>query len=130
MIDARGSLFKISQEPFKECFYSVSKRGVIRGMHLQKGTSKVIFVMRGTALDVVVDKDGNYTERILYPESGPITIPEDYYHGFLALEDNTTMMYLQSELYDPAKERGIRYDSFDFNWPIENPILSERDRNL
>jgi dTDP-4-dehydrorhamnose 3,5-epimerase-like enzyme len=51
-------------------------------------------------------------------------------HGFLALEDDTVVVYKTSTVHSPSHDAGVRWDSFGFVWPVETPILSERDRSF
>ena len=59
-------------------------------------------------------------------------VPEGFAHGFLTLEDDCHVMYQVSNFYTPGKERGIRWNdpSFNIQWGVENPILSEKDSVL
>jgi dTDP-4-dehydrorhamnose 3,5-epimerase-like enzyme len=50
-------------------------------------------------------------------------------HGFLSLEDNSGMLYSTSAEYAPDYDVGIQWDSFEYNWPIKNPVVSARDDN-
>ena len=54
-------------------------------------------------------------------------IPKGFAHGFLTLSKSATTFYFVSGEYNKDADDGVRYDSFDFNWGINNPILSERD---
>lgn len=116
---------------FAESFCSTNKKDVIRGMHMQD-TEKVVYVTSGKVLDVVLDPDtGRCVTTQLSAENGKVMyIPKQYAHGFLSLEDNTTMVYLQTRMYDATRETGIRYDSFGFKWPVKKPIVSQRDMQL
>ena len=49
-------------------------------------------------------------------------------HGFLSLENNTIVQYLVDKEYDPKNDRGVLWNSIDFIWPIEFPLLSDRDK--
>ena len=56
-------------------------------------------------------------------------IPEDFAHGFQTLTDNTEVFYQMSEFYHPECARGIRWNdpAFGIEWPLTNPIISDRD---
>tara|TARA_A200000113_G_C8834723_1_gene344858 strand:+ start:776 stop:1276 length:501 start_codon:yes stop_codon:yes gene_type:complete len=143
--DNRGSfkkvfeIDKVKNQTFslEECFYSVSKKNVIRGMHWQKRPyehNKIVFVISGKILDVVlcIDKDnlnfGKYIALELSDmENKSLFIPKGYAHGFLSLEDNTSVVYLTDKKHSAKHDSGIRYDSFSYDWPVRNPIVSERD---
>lgn len=125
---------------FKESFYSVSKKGVLRGMHFQlppHDHSKLVYVTDGEILDVAVDirKDsptfGQYFSTILSSENvKSLYLDKGIAHGFLTLSECATVVYLTSTVHSPESEVGISWNSFGFNWQKINPIMSERDRSL
>jgi dTDP-4-dehydrorhamnose 3,5-epimerase len=59
-------------------------------------------------------------------------IPPGCAQGFQTLEDDTELLYLISEFYDPSLQRGVRWDDPALNiaWPTEPTVLSERDRSF
>ncbi|MGH7980207.1 MAG: dTDP-4-dehydrorhamnose 3,5-epimerase family protein, partial [Limisphaerales bacterium] len=59
-----------------------------------------------------------------------IFIPEGFAHGFLALEDNTFVNYVANRPHSPPHDAGVAAASIGFSWPVENPILSARDKSL
>jgi len=145
--DERGGFIKTyNQSNFKELgldvdvkerYFSTSHKNVIRGMHFQippLDHIKLVTVMQGAIIDVVLDMRkksstfGQYLSIELNSEAGKtIYIPKGFAHGFLALEDYSIVEYNQTTEYTPKNDEGIRYDSFGFNWGINNPIISERD---
>ncbi len=106
-------------------------------MHIQitpKDHSKLVYVTKGSIMDVVVDirksslSYGQYTAIELNENNRKsIYIPPGCVHGFLSLEDNTCTVYLQTTTYSESHDTGIKFDSFGFDWGIKNPIVSERD---
>ena len=125
---------------FKESFYSISKKNVLRGMHFQLPPydhAKLVYVTQGEILDVVVDirklspTYGKYfsirlsdkNRKSLYMEKG-------FAHGFLTLSDSATVVYLINSEYSPEHDTGIHWNSFGFNWPNSQPIISKRDELL
>lgn len=122
---------------FKEFYYSVSQKDVIRGMHFQTPPfehSKLVFVNQGSIIDVVVDVRklspayGKYFSIELTDLNGiALYIPVGLAHGFCSKVDNTIVNYLQTSVYSKENDVGILYNSFGFDWQVENPILSERD---
>lgn len=120
---------------------SFSKKGVVRGLHLQlppSGQAKFVSVISGSVLDVVVDlRNGSPTfgetyQLVLSSErQNAFYIPEGFAHGFAALEDSY-FIYKCSSHYQPQSETGIRWNDPDLhiNWPFQNPILSDKDREL
>ena len=123
---------------FKESFYSISKRNVIRGMHFQlppHDYAKLVYVTAGEAIDVVLDIRKNaptYGEYISVQLSGEnarqIYIPKGFAHGFAVISNSATVTYLQTAVHAPEHDTGIRWDSFGLDWNIKTPILSQRDR--
>ena len=125
---------------FKQDNISISKKNVLRGLHLQinpKSQLKLVQVLKGKILDVIVDlrKDsptfGQY-EKILLDsvERKMICIPEGCAHGFLSLEDDTIFAYKCNKSYDSNYEITLNWNDNDLNidWGIKNPIISKKDK--
>ncbi len=148
--DARGTFVKtfhrevfrqlgLDFEPREE-FFSTSAKNVLRGMHFQlppAAHAKLVYCIAGRVLDVVLDlrKDsptfGRSVARELNATSREMFfIPVGFAHGFLALEDGATMVYQTSTVHSPAHDAGIVWNSFGFDWPVKNPIMSERDQKF
>ena len=120
---------------------SVSKKSVIRGIHFSNslaGQTKYVTCTFGKVLDVIVDlRVGSPTFlNVEYIELNPsvgnsIFVPTGVGHGFVAIEDESTVSYLLSTAYDPTTEQTIYPfdDQLGIDWKTENPILSSRDRN-
>jgi dTDP-4-dehydrorhamnose 3,5-epimerase len=94
-------------------------------------------VTKGKVFDVVVDmrKDsktfGQWEGFELSAQNYKmLLVPSGFAHGFLTLEDDTIFQYKCSEFYHPESESGIVWNDpdLDINWPIENPILLEKDK--
>jgi dTDP-4-dehydrorhamnose 3,5-epimerase len=146
--DQRGSFVKTYHErlfdelgiPFKprEEFFSVSHKNVVRGMHFQLSPAahdKLVYCPAGRVLDVVVDLRKSSTtfgktmsRELSAANRQMLFIPVGFAHGFLALEDNTMMVYQTSTVHSPEHDAGILWNSFGFQWPVKDPILSDRDR--
>lgn len=115
---------------------SDSVAGVIRGLHFHRRQSDWWVCVRGRIVAVLHDlrrSSPTYgtTQGIELPgdSSLGIYIPPGVAHGFGAIEDST-LTYLVDHPYDSTDEFGIRYDDpvVAFDWPITDPILSDRDR--
>lgn len=149
--DQRGSFVKIFSKDFlfknygldfkvEEFFYSISCQKVIRGMHFQKKPyeqAKIIYVSKGSITDVLLDlrKESetylNYDSIELNSESDMfLYIPRGIAHGFLAKEENSIVNYLVDNVYFSKKEDGILWNSFGYNWNINDPIISDRDSSF
>lgn len=120
----------------REEFYSLSRRDVVRGMHLQlppHDHDKIVYCPQGRALDVLLDlrKGEGYgrSRGVLLGAGEPalVFIPRGVAHGFKALEDDTLMVYKTSSEHAPTHDAGVRWDSFGFDWDCAAPLTSERD---
>lgn len=120
--------------------HSRSSKGVLRGLHLQKSRpqGKLVRVTRGEVFDVAVDLRQNSStygqwEGVILSEDNKLQfwIPPGFAHGFLTLSEIADFQYKCSEYYDPEDELSILWSDPDLNikWPIDNPTLSEKDKN-
>lgn len=127
-------------ENFSESYFSRSHKGVLRGMHYQSSPheiSKLIFCSEGEVIDVFLDLRfdsdtfGKFESVKMTRENGVhVYLPIGIAHGFQVLSENATIHYLQSKVYDKNNDTGILWDSFGMNWPLSNPITSERDSSF
>ena len=121
---------------------SMSSRGVLRGLHFQKGEfsqAKLVRVLQGTVVDVAGDLRkssptfGKYVMVELSAENKrQLFIPRGFAHGFQVLSDTAVFTYKVDNIYAPQAECSIRYDDpkIGIAWPITNPqelLLSEKD---
>jgi dTDP-4-dehydrorhamnose 3,5-epimerase len=121
-----------------ESFLTRSKAGVIRGMHFQVGEAahdKLVCCPKGRVLDVVVDvrPESAYFNRPVAVEisehrNTALLIGKGYGHGFLALDDDSWMLYSTTTIHNPELDCGVLWSSIDFDWPVQHPVISERDR--
>lgn len=118
-----------------------AKKGVLRGLHFQKGEAaqaKLVRCIRGAVLDVAVDmRKGSPTymkwEAVELSEQNyrQLLVPRGFLHGFLTLTDGVEFVYKVDNYYDKEADRSIRWDDPDLNidWGIKDPILSDKDKN-
>lgn len=119
---------------------SLSRRGVVRGLHFQRdpyAQAKYVAVLRGRVVDVVVDirpgsrTFGRWAMVELSAENGKaLYVPRGFAHGFQSLEDDTLVLYAVDNVYAPQAEAGIRWDDPDLGirWPIrDDAVLSKKD---
>lgn len=116
-----------------------SQKGVLRGLHFQRGESaqaKLVRCTKGEVLDVAVDlRSGSptYLQWIAVELSADnkkqLLIPRGFAHGFLTLTDGVEFLYKADNYYDPKADRSIAWGdpSIGVHWGIENPILSDKD---
>ena len=121
---------------FRESYYSVSHRNVIRGMHFQRpphAHDKLVYVTQGQIIDVVVDlrpSSPSYKQYVAVPLSEhqhAIFLPQGCAHGFLTLSETATVVYNVTTVYAPMSDSGIHWNSIGYDWPVELPIVSDRD---
>jgi dTDP-4-dehydrorhamnose 3,5-epimerase len=148
--DTRGFFFEsYNQQEFKvhgitvnfvQDNHSKSVKNTLRGLHYQinPGQAKLVRVVVGEVFDVAVDiRFGSPTfgqwlgAKLSAGNKKQVFIPAGFAHGFCVLSDVAEFEYKCSEFYSPNNERGIRWNDPDLNikWPVEQPILSEKDRN-
>lgn len=118
--------------------HSHSRRGTLRGLHYQLNhpQGKLVYVITGEIFDVVVDirpgspTFGRWLGTTLSAENKrQLFVPEGFAHGLCVLSETADVMYKCTDLYAPGDEYGILWSdpTIDIVWPMENPILSEKD---
>jgi len=130
-------------EKFVQDNYSVSKKGVVRGLHYQLppfAQGKLVQVLSGKVWDVAVDiRKGSATFgkwlglELSASDSRLFYIPAGFAHGFIALEDGTQFMYKCTAEYNKESEGGIIYNDADLKieWPMfDNIEVSDKDLEL
>ena len=126
---------------FVQCNVSYNRlAGTLRGMHFQvepHGEAKLVRCTMGVVYDVIVDiRPDSPTYLVSFgielsaANRNALLIPHGFAHGFQALRDDTEVLYKMSEFFHPASARGIRWDDpvLALRWPMDNPILSDKDR--
>lgn len=149
-VDQRGQFTKVFHEKtfkdlglettFKEEYFSVSYRGVLRGMHFQTPPEdhvKLVYCSQGSVLDVVLDiRRGSptYGQVEAFELTGNkgecLYIPKGFAHGFYTLSESATMVYKVSTMHSPSNDEGILWSSFGMKWPNQHPTLSQRDSSF
>jgi dTDP-4-dehydrorhamnose 3,5-epimerase len=153
--DKRGNFFEIFNKKifkdktgleidFVQDNQSTSQRGVLRGLHMQKGIfsqAKFVRVIKGSVLDIVVDvrKDSStygehFSIELSEDNNKQLFVPRGFLHGFVTLEDQTIFSYKCDNYYKPESEVGVIFNDKDLNinWkiPLVDIMLSEKDANL
>nr|BAT24213.1 dTDP-6-deoxy-D-glucose-3,5-epimerase [Klebsiella sp. SW4] len=119
--------------------HSRSSQGVLRGLHFQTQNpqGKLVRVVRGTVFDVAVDiRQESPTfgqwEGVLLSEENKTQfwIPPGLAHGFVVLSEVADFEYKCTDYYNPINEACLFWNDpdIDIRWPIEEPLLSEKDR--
>jgi dTDP-4-dehydrorhamnose 3,5-epimerase len=123
---------------YAEDYYSLSYKGVIRGMHFQvppMDHAKLVYCVLGEVQDVLLDLRrgsptyGGHATLSLSAAAGAIVyIPTGVAHGFCALSETAILVYKVSQAYSPEHDRGVLWSSAGIPWAEHDPILSNRDR--
>lgn len=153
--DARGYFMEsFNEQKFNETLglnvhflqdnQSFSSKGVLRGLHFQKGEyaqAKLVRVLRGEVLDVAVDlREGSATYgqhySVVLSEENKLQffVPRGFAHGFVVLSEHAEFFYKCDNYYNKASEGGLHYADPDLNidWqqPDEELLVSEKDAVL
>lgn len=149
--DERGYFFEVyNEEKFKkeniktkfiQDNQSFSRKGVIRGLHLQLppfAQTKLVHVLQGEILDVAVDLrkssptfGKHFSIRLDADNKKQLLIPPGFAHGFSVLSESALVFYKVDQVYNKDSERGLRFDdpTLDIDWKvaIEKSIVSPKD---
>jgi dTDP-4-dehydrorhamnose 3,5-epimerase len=153
--DSRGYFFESFNEAefntligsnvhFVQDNQSFSTKGVLRGLHLQKGEyaqAKLVRVTQGEVLDIAVDLRKTsptygqyYSVKLSADNNQQFFIPRGFAHGFIVLSDTATFQYKCDNYYDKESEGGLHYADPDMNidWqmPADELIVSDKDVEL
>lgn len=147
--DGRGFFLETFQEEryreagitkrFVQDNQSHSIKGVLRGLHYQyrNPQAKLVWTNEGEIFDVVVDirkgskTFGKWFGIVLSGDDHlQLYIPEGFAHGFCVISDEADFSYKCTDYYNPKAEYGVRWDDpqIGINWPLQNAILSKKDR--
>ena len=151
--DERGYFFESyneSKDPLSE-FHNgwvqdneaKSNKGVLRGLHFQKGDhaqAKLVRVIKGSVQDIVVDLrktsptfGQSYAIILNEDNKRQLFVPRGFAHGYVVVEDNTIFSYKCDNYYNPDSEGGLMYNDPTVNcdWNLSKGlILSEKDQLL
>ncbi|MDR2423684.1 MAG: dTDP-4-dehydrorhamnose 3,5-epimerase [Prevotellaceae bacterium] len=123
---------------------SKSSRGVLRGLHFQKGEyaqAKLVRVISGAVLDVIVDIRHNsptfgahFSATLTGDNKHQLFVPRGMAHGFVVLQNDTIFSYKVDNVYSPENESGILFNdpdlAIDWQIPANALILSAKDQKL
>ncbi|MFA6902684.1 MAG: dTDP-4-dehydrorhamnose 3,5-epimerase [Gallionellaceae bacterium] len=125
---------------WKEEYYSVSNRGVIRGMHFQTPPmqhAKMVYCLQGTVQDVILDlRTGSpsygtcISIELSSEKANIIYLPEGVAHGFCTLTEQAIMQYKVTSVYSSQHDSGILWNSIPMDWQCTAPTLSDRDASF
>ena len=118
------------------------KSGTLRGLHYQvppNAETKIVSCLSGKLWDVAVDLRRNSSTFLKWTsvelgsdEPKIFLIAKGCAHGYVTLQDNTTVLYFHSEVYSPQQEQGINYldPTLKIEWKEGVSMISDRDKNL
>jgi dTDP-4-dehydrorhamnose 3,5-epimerase len=128
------------QTDFRESYFSVSRKGVLRGMHFQRPPhehAKLVYCVMGCVLDAVVDLRsdrggfGKHQEFELSDRNSCILyLSPGVAHGFYVLSEEAITVYSVTGEYNPGSDSGVRWNSCGVDWPTDSPVVSPRDSNF
>ncbi|HEX3883720.1 MAG TPA: dTDP-4-dehydrorhamnose 3,5-epimerase [Stellaceae bacterium] len=116
-------------------------QGTLRGMHYQLAPSaevKVVRALQGALWDAILDLrpdsptfGKSFGAELSGDNRSMMYVPRGFAHGFLTLTPDSEALYLVSAFYDPARERGVRWNDprFDIAWPAPPQVISDKDAN-
>ena len=147
--DFRGSYVEIYNEPiyqaagirqqFLQDDISTSSRNVLRGIHGDTKTWKLISCLYGSFYLIVVNNDERskqFKQCTSFTLSDrnrlQVLVPPNFGNGHVVLSESAIFHYKQTTEYDRSSQFTIQWDdpSFKFWWPVANPMLSMRDAGL
>ncbi len=122
---------------FVEDDISIATRNVIKGIHGDYTTWKLISCLHGKFYLIVINYDekskhfGKWQSFVLSEVNKfQVLVPPKYGNGHLCLSEKSIFHYKQSAYYDPSRQFSIRWNDPGFNiwWPVKDPVLSQRDQ--
>jgi dTDP-4-dehydrorhamnose 3,5-epimerase len=125
--------------PFVQDNLSRSRRGTLRGLHLQHphGQGKLVSVVEGEVYDVAVDVrlgSPSFGRWVGVTLSGgnhlQVYVPPGFAHGFCVTSDYALFAYKCTDFYHPESELGVAFDdpALAIAWPAEQPLVGDKDR--
>jgi len=145
--DSRGSFMEsfragwFSGVKFIQDNETISKKGVVRGLHFQHppfAQTKLIRVIDGEILDVIVHLRKSsetfgkvFTVKLSAQNKLQLLVPRGFAHGYATLSDSSRVIYKVDQYYNRNYDTGIHplSEALDIDWGV-SPILSEKDQNL
>jgi dTDP-4-dehydrorhamnose 3,5-epimerase len=124
--------------PFVQDNLSLSRHGVLRGLHFQhpNAQGKLVYVLKGEVFDVAVDirigspTFGKWIGATLSGDNGrQFYIPAGFAHGFCVTGEYALFAYKCTDFYNPQTEGTVRWDdpAIGIDWPVAAPVVSGKD---
>ena len=126
--------------PFVQDNLSRSRRGTLRGLHLQNphAQGKLVSVLEGEVFDVAVDVRvgsptfGRFVSALISDKNHhQIYIPPGFAHGFCVTSESALFAYKCTDLYHPEAELGVAWNdpAIGISWPVASPLVGAKDQN-
>jgi dTDP-4-dehydrorhamnose 3,5-epimerase len=125
---------------FQEEYYTTSHEGVLRGLHFQSPPAqhaKLVYCVQGAVMDAIVDLrrgsesyGSKFWLELDAADPRMIYVAPGVAHGFFVRKGPATLVYKVTSAYSPTCDSGIRWDSAGIPWPVNDPVLSVRDRSF
>ena len=131
--DERGSLLFMYQpsspQPVGQVFVSTSNKHVLRGLHCSP-YAKYVTCLTGKVIDMVVSLDTGAVQRyeLQGGDAKRVFVPPGHAHGFYALEDNTTLLYVTTGSYSADTDKTYSAKHLDWGVDVSRAIMSEADK--
>ena len=145
--DARGRFVKpFHAEEFaahglvtawREQYHSTSAPGVVRGLHFQtppEAHAKLVYCVSGSVWDVGLDlrrgspaEGAHHVVELSAERGNALYLPAGVAHGFCTHAGEATLVYNVETVYAPEQDTGVLWSSADIDWPVHDPLMSERD---
>lgn len=121
---------------------SFSYKGVVRGLHAQKGQyaqAKLVRVLKGEVIDVAVDARPNSSTfgkhvavKLSAENNLQLFVPRGFLHGFSVLSEEAVFFYKCDNYYNKESEQGVRYDDpyLNINWWLDKENINVSDKDL
>jgi dTDP-4-dehydrorhamnose 3,5-epimerase len=141
--DFRGELYTLFKQEESDLIFnhdkvSISRKNVLRGLHGDSKAWKLITCLYGEVYLVIVDnrpESENYLKWdsiiLTHKNKKSVLVPPMFANGHLVLSDEATFFYKWSypgEYPDVKDQFSLKWNSLNIHWPINNPILSQRDK--
>lgn len=127
------------QEEFLQDNSSYSEKGVLRGLHIQRSQSQILWPVYGHVYQVLLDcrrssktYGKHFGVHLKHTEPTQVYMPPGFAGGFYVLSDFACMNYKCSQYYSPHNEGGVLWSDPDLaiEWPSHEPIMTPRDQSF
>lgn len=128
-----------AHDEFMQDNCSYSAKNVLRGLHIQKSQSQILWPVYGHVYQVLLDVrpesptfGKHFGIHLKHTEPTQVYMPAGFAGGFCVLSDYACMNYKCSQYYNPKNEGGVLWNDPDLGiqWPVECPVMTDRDKSF